>query len=380
MIHRPFWINRIQSAWKKAPVVWLSGIRRVGKTTLASELDGAELLNCDLPSTQRLLADPEAFYRSLDKDVVIFDEVHQLPDPSRLLKIGADVFPHLKILAAGSSTLAATQKFRDSLAGRKRVIELLPVLHAEMEAFGTRDVRKRLMRGGLPPALLADEYDPGFYAEWMDSYYARDVQELFRVEKRSGFLKLVESILRLSGGQLDASALSRLCGLSRPTVLHYLDVLEMTHVIRIIRPFSGGGHRELVRQPKIYAFDTGFVAFARAWNELRPEDCGNLWEHLVLEQILSLPHSPEILYWRDKDHREIDFVIPRGRGAVDVVECKWDADEFSPKNLRIFRALYPTGRNWVVAANLTDPYTRVYGDIEVTFTGLQKLWEHGFSM
>lgn len=58
------------------------------------------------------------------RPVVVFDEVHQLADPSRLLKIGADAFPRIKILATGSSTLAATQKFRDSLAGRKRVVEL----------------------------------------------------------------------------------------------------------------------------------------------------------------------------------------------------------------------------------------------------------------
>lgn len=112
---------------------------------------------------------------------MVLDEVHQLPDPSRLLKIGADAFPKLKILATGSSTLAATQKFRDSLTGRKRVVELVPVLHEELPAFGMTDY---LLRGGLPPALLAKEHNPEFYAEWLDSYFARDVQELFRLEKR----------------------------------------------------------------------------------------------------------------------------------------------------------------------------------------------------
>ena len=108
MISRPFWLERIESCWRKAPIVWLSGVRRAGKTTLAETLDDAEFLNCDLPSSQQLLADPEAFYRSLAKPRLILDEVHQLPDPSRLLKIGADAFPKLKILATGSSTLAAT--------------------------------------------------------------------------------------------------------------------------------------------------------------------------------------------------------------------------------------------------------------------------------
>jgi predicted AAA+ superfamily ATPase len=372
-IARPYWLDRIKTCWKKASIVWLSGVRRVGKTTLAAELEDAEFLNCDLPSSQRILEDPEAFYRSLSKPRLILDEVHQLPDPSRLLKIGADAFPKIKILATGSSTLAATQKFRDSLAGRKRNLHLVPVRHDEVPAFGIRDLRRRLQRGGLPPALLGKDYDPGFYSEWLDSYYARDVQELFRVEKRGGFLKLVESILRMSGGQMEATALSNLCGLSRPTVLTYLDVLELTHVAAIIRPYSRGGKRELIRQSKIYGFDTGFVVFARGWSDLRPEDCDLLWEHLVLERLLSDSSEPEVMYWRDKDQHDLDFVIPGGRGAVDAIECKWDYTRFDPKNLEIFRSLHPNGKNLVLAANVTQPHTRDICGLAVTFTGLDAL-------
>jgi uncharacterized protein len=165
MIERPHWNQRLTDAWQQAPIVWLTGPRRVGKTVLAQELPNTEFLNCDLPSVAERLRDPESFYRSVKKTCVVFDEVHQLPDPSRLLKIGADGFPRLRILATGSSTLAATQKFRDSLTGRKRVVELLPVLHEELPAFGAADIRERLWRGGLPPALLATEPHSEFYGE-----------------------------------------------------------------------------------------------------------------------------------------------------------------------------------------------------------------------
>ena len=153
MIERPFWAAWIEAAWRKAPIVWLSGVRRVGKTTLARQFQGAEHLNCDLPSVQRRVEDPESFFRSLGEGTLVLDEVHQLPDPSRLLKIGADAFPGIRILATGSSTLAATEKFRDSLTGRKRAIHLTPVRVDELAAFGVRDLRVRLHRGGLPPAI-----------------------------------------------------------------------------------------------------------------------------------------------------------------------------------------------------------------------------------
>ncbi|MFM8420962.1 MAG: ATP-binding protein [Verrucomicrobiota bacterium] len=371
MIERPFWAAWIEASWRKAPIVWLSGVRRVGKTTLARQFQGAEHLNCDLPSVQRRVEDPESFFRSLGEGTLVLDEVHQLPDPSRLLKIGADAFPGIRILATGSSTLAATEKFRDSLTGRKRAIHLTPVRVDELAAFGVRDLRVRLHRGGLPPALMATEPDPGFYSEWLDSYYARDVQELFRVEKRSGFLRLVEAVLRLSGGQLEVSTLSNLCGLSRPTIQNYLNVLELTHVATLVRPYCGGGTRELVRQPKVYGFDTGFVAHARGWTDLRPADCGILWEHVVHERLASDPAGHKVNYWRDKDRHEVDFVVPRGRDAVDAIECKWNADAWDPGHLRVFRALHPQGRNWVVSPNVTAPLDRDVGGLNVTFSGLE---------
>ena len=159
MIERPHWKKRIEDAWKEAPIVWLSGVRRSGKTTLAQALRDPKdtlYINCDLPITEDRVRDPELFFRSCEKSVVVFDEVHQLSDSSRLLKVGADLFPKLKILATGSSTLAASKKFRDTLTGRKRLVHLLPVLWTELETFSCKDVSRRLFQGGLPPALLSD--------------------------------------------------------------------------------------------------------------------------------------------------------------------------------------------------------------------------------
>lgn len=366
MIDRPFWIERLVAGWKQASIVWLAGPRRAGKTVLAQSLSDAEFLNCDLPSVAERLQDPESFFRSVKKWLVVFDEVHQLPDPSRLLKIGADGFPNLKILATGSSTLAATRKFRDSLTGRKRVVELAPVLHEELPAFGVTDVRERLLRGGLPPALLAEKHNPEFYAEWMDSYFARDVQELFRLEKRAGFLRLLELVMRQSGGMLDVSKLAAESQVSRPTVTNWLEVYQVTHVAHLVRPFSAGGRREIVAQPKVFGFDTGLVCHARGWDHLRPGDCGVLWEHLVLDALIAAG-VPKIQFWRDKQQREVDFVVPRGRDAVDAIECKWKPDAFETRGLAAFRGQYPKGKNYVVSPLNGPAYDRGAEGLKVSF-------------
>ena len=367
MINRELWLSRIAHAWTQVPIAWLAGVRRSGKTVLARQLPDVEFVNCDLPGEVSRLHDPEAFFRSVRKSCIVFDEVHQLQDPSRLLKIAADAFPHLRILATGSSTLAATRKFRDSLTGRKRTIPLTPVLAAELPAFGIADVTQRLLRGGLPPALLAETPSWEFYAEWLDSFFARDVQELFRVEKRAAFLKLAELLFRQSGGLLEYSSLAKHAGISRPTVMNWIEVLQVTQAVRIIRPFSHGGKRELLAQPKVYAFDTGFICYTRGWDQLRPTDCGTLWENLVLDTLLAAP-VPRVHFWRDKSQREVDFVVPGSRDRVDAIECKWNPDAFEPDNLVAFRLNYPSGRNYVVCPNLLTPYTRRMKNMTVEFT------------
>jgi predicted AAA+ superfamily ATPase len=366
MIERPFWRQRVEDAWREAPIVWLSGVRRAGKTTLARELGGdrALYLNCDLPAVEDMVSDPAFFYRSSSKPIVIFDEIHQLRDPARVLKIGADEFPGLRILATGSSTLAAGKKFRDTLTGRKRTVHLTPATWNELDAFGV-DLPRRLYHGGLPQAMLAESKPPAFYREWMDSFFARDIQRLFGFRDMNRFNALFEYLLRQSGGPFEVTKTASALGISRPTVESHVQALEITHAVTLVRPFHGSGQNELVKQPKVYAFDTGFVSFARGWDPLRPDDCGLLWEHLVLEHLQAhLPDVP-VQCWRDKQGHEIDFVLPRHRDEVDAIECKWNPAAFNRAALDVFRRSYPKGRNFLVSPSGVPARTKRFGPHEV---------------
>jgi predicted AAA+ superfamily ATPase len=101
----------LQETWRAVPIAWLAGGRRSGKTTLAQSLgpDQTLYVNCDLSETEDAVKNPSLFFKGCAKPIVVFDEVHHLKDPSRLLKIGTDVYPQLRILATGSSTLAASK-------------------------------------------------------------------------------------------------------------------------------------------------------------------------------------------------------------------------------------------------------------------------------
>ena len=359
MITRPFWLARLGNLWKQRPVVWLSGVRRVGKTSLCRQIPDGRYFNCDLPSVQRQLADPEAFFvQHRPEAPLLLDEVHRITDPAQTLKIAADEFPGLRILATGSSTLQATGKFRDSLTDRKRVLHLPPVLWREcLGTFAQPELNRRLLHGGLPGPLLADRPDPAFFEDWMDSFYARDIQELFGVRNRTGFLALLKLIALRNGGLLDVSDLAKETGLSRPTVMAHLDAMEIAHAIIRVPPFHGGGHREIVRRPRVYAFDTGLVAHVRGWETIRENDRGLLWENLVLDELRAVYPSSAIHYWRDRGQREIHFVIGMTQGRADAIEAKISPDAFDPDGLAAFRQGYPHGRNVLVCPFVREPYT-----------------------
>ena len=373
MVRRHFWINQLERAWKRRSVVWLSGVRRVGKTFLSQSLPDIEYFDCELPRVRRMMDDPEGFLKGIRGRRVVLDEIHRLEQPSEILKIAADHFPETRILATGSSTLGASARFRDTLAGRKEELWLTPMTTEDLKDFGRVDLRHRLLHGGLPPFFLAKELPEREFQEWMDAYWAKDIQELFRLERRRSFQKFAELLMTQSGGIFEATKFARPCEVSRTTISNYLAVLEATFIVHVLRPYSSHRPTEIISAPKVYGFDTGFVCYHRGWHTLRRDDLGLLWEHVVLNEMHAHLQSREIRYWRDKRGHEVDFILAPSRQSSLAIECKWSASDFAPGNLQAFRRPYPHGDNLVVANDVERSFTQSYGGLSVRFVSLSEL-------
>ena len=373
MVRRSYWIEVIERLWRERSVVWLSGVRRVGKTFLCRSLPDVEYVDCELPSTRRRLEAPERFLRDLVGRRVVVDEIQRLRNPSELLKIAADYYPETSVIATGSSSLGASRRFRDTLTDRKRDLRLTPMTLQDEQEFGSRGIDHRFQHGGLPPFFLAAEVPDRGFQEWLDSYWARDIQELFRLGRRWSFLRFVEMVLAHSGGVFEATRFAAPCEISRTTVVNYLRVLEDTFVVHVVRPYSARRASEIVAAPKVYGFDTGFVCLLKGWDRLRNEDRGVLWEHYVLNEYLARTQDQRIRYWRDKRGHEIDFVLAHRGGSTTAIECKWQAAGFDARNLKAFRSRYPDGDNFVVADDVDASHVRDYGGVAVRFLSLPEL-------
>lgn len=368
MFERPFWTRRVEALLARRNVLWLAGVRRVGKTVLCKSLPGVRYFDCELPRVRRQLEDPELFLRKTGSGLVVLDEIHRLVHPSEVLKIAADHFPRVRVVATGSSTLSARRKFKDTLAGRKNVLWLLPATLADLRAFGRRDLDERMLRGGLPPFLLGEGLDDAGFGEWIEAFWAKDLEELFVVEKKAAFMKFLELLFRQSGGLFEATAFAGPCEVSRQTIQNYLQILETTLTAIVLRPFGGVSAVELKAQPKVFAFDTGFVCYLRDWDRLRDDDRGPLLEHLVLNELCAHVPRDRVFYWRDKQKHEVDFVARLGRSRAPLaIECKASSKSFDPAGLRAFRARHPAGDNLVVCLDLAEPLVSRFGALEVRF-------------
>lgn len=374
MVTRHHWVELVEKAWRRRSVLWLAGVRRAGKTFLCRSLDGVEYFDCELPRMRRLMEDPGGFLEAQRGRRIVLDEIHRLGNPSELLKIAADHFPDTRVLATGSSTLEATAKFRDTLTGRKETVWLTPMLSSDLVDFGAEGLERRLLHGGLPPMFLADNVPERDFQDWVDAYWAKDIQELFRLERRWSFQRFLELLFAQSGGMFEATRFATPCEVSRQTISNYLTALEATFVAHVVRPFSSRRANEIVAAPKVYGFDTGFVSYYRGWQTLRSEDLGLLWEHFVLNEIQGRLQIRELRYWRNKQGAEVDFVLPRrgDRGPI-AIECKWKAASFDARSLSKFRQLYPDGSNFVVATDVDTSHRRKYDGFEAEFVSLGQL-------
>jgi predicted AAA+ superfamily ATPase len=353
-------------------MLWLWGVRRTGKTSLAQSQSGNEYLDCELPAVRRLLADPAALLASLPGKTLVLDEVHRLHNAAEVLKLAAESFPDIRLLAIGPARLEAMNTTLGTSFRSGIQLWLTPMVQADLVDLGNRDLNHRFLHGGLPPHFLSPAPPDKEFQAWMDSYWAKDVQELFRLERRDPFQRFVELVLARSGELFEATQFTAPCGVSRGTIVKYLSALEATGVALVVRPFSSRRSHEIITAPKVYGFDTGFVCVQLGWTHLRSEDLGRLWPHYVLNEIAARTQGVGVRYWRDKQGHEVSFVCAPEGGTLLGLECAWSANDLDPAGLLAFARNYPQARLLVATTDAELSFKRSYNGVGVEFVGLSE--------
>jgi predicted AAA+ superfamily ATPase len=332
-------------------IILLTGPRQCGKTTLSLMLnDDHQYLNYDL-AEHRLLVAEKSWDR--DKSLIILDELHKMDKWKSWLKGIYDVegIPP-GLLVTGSAKLSAFRKTGDSLAGRHFQFRLHPLDLKEAidnTDLDTDEVFSRLMTtGGFPEPFLNGTRR--YYNRWKRSHndliLKEDLVTLTAVRDIQSIETLIEMLRSRVGSTVSTSSLARALQKSPNTIQHWLQLLADLYVIFAVPPYHRNIARALLKQPKYYFYDNGMVI----------GDDGAKLENLVACALLKEIHRLEdvegerlgIHFIRDKDEREIDFVITRDTEPQHLIEVKW-ADTSLSANLQRFLPDQPLKRTQLVA-------------------------------
>jgi len=323
-------------------MVFLVGPRQVGKTWLAMEI--AKFYSSPAYFTYDHYEDRKIIHREswLPKtDLLILDELHKMKGWKNFLKGVYDTRPgHLHILVTGSARLDAFRQTGDSLAGRFFIHHLLPYSLRELKEIGeSADLDKLIRRGGFPEPYLAEtdteaERWRGLYA---DSLIRTDVLDFEHVHDMRNMQLVFELLRHRVGSPISIKSIAEDVQAAPNTVKKYIRILEALYIVFQVTPYSRNIARSILKEPKIYFFDTGLVS----------GDEGARFENCVAVSLLKhttrrtdeTGADTRVCYLRTKDGREVDFCVVERERIKAAIEAKTD-DSAVSRHLKYFHSRY----------------------------------------
>lgn len=316
------------------PVVFVTGARQVGKTSILAHLFPEHTyVTLDDPAKAAEAENaPSEFLRSLQYPVII-DEAQYVPGLFRHIKIVVDASKKKgQFFITGSQSFSLMQNLTESLAGRCGIVSLQPLSARELSHAGRMpSVEEYISTGGFP-ALYADKFGSPrhWYPSYVATYLERDVRNILHVGSLRDFNRFLRATAVRTSQTLSLSDMARDVGVAPNTIKSWISVLEASHIIALLEPYHRSIGKRLVKSPKIYFLDTGLAAHLMglsSWKEIEKSHlAGAIWETYAFNQIYRAfleqgITSPPLYYWRTKDGQEVDFLIDKG-GRFIALEAK----------------------------------------------------------
>jgi uncharacterized protein len=350
-------------------MIFLTGPRQVGKTTFAlnwlkeSGVEGT-YFNWDDPAVlQAYKRNPLFFKNVIDERhrgtpvPVVFDEIHKHREWRGILKGLYDVNQErMQLLVTGSARLGLYRKSGDSLLGRYFPFQMFPVGLPEAvgdfsrvlkddipfsqgdallervrraSRSGLRETLEKLLAfGGFPEPFLKDS--ERFHRRWLREYIAlltrEDIREFSRISDLKGMERLVSLLPSKVGAPLSINSLREDLGVHYQTIVNWIEVLKALYLVFTISPWSRDLKRSLSKEAKLYFYD---------WSVL--DDPGFRFENLLALTLTRMAArftetglgDFEIRYVRDREKREVDFLLVKNGDPVCLIEAKRGDEKIS---------------------------------------------------
>lgn len=324
--------TKLSEAVRQFPVVFLTGPRQSGKTTLLrNKFPDFKYVNLEDPEMRQWAMDQPKDFLKHNNFPVIIDEVQYAPELFSYIQIMVDEenSPGLFILS-GSQNFLLMEKISQSLAGRSAVLSLLPFSYAELIDADISEDTDEIILKGFYPRLFQTVYDTElFYKSYVNTYVERDVRSLSNIGNINDFIRFMKLCAGRCGQLLNISSLANECGIAYNTCKSWLSYLTTSYVIQLVQPYYKNYNKKIVKTPKLFFTDTGLLTYLLG---IKSTDTlsihpfrGYIFENLVytelLKQRLNFGKENNIWFWRDNHGTEIDFLLEDSAG-IKCIEVK----------------------------------------------------------
>ena len=352
-------------------VVFISGVRQCGKTTLTKQLalPGAEMRSLDNSAMKQVaIEDPAGFVRKKGSGPLVIDEIQKVPSLLPEIKLAVDANTAKgQYLVTGSANIKTLPSVTESLAGRMGTVRLRPLAHGEVTGnaptfvkcafdgdfpstvndFTKADVIRLAFRGGYGEVLdLPVRAKRLWFKSYLDAMLLHDIRELMDVRTYQTLRKMAEDLFARSAKFFDATEFTSAYGIKQETFTRYMSILKTLFLVDEVEAWHETDYDGLGKRSKFFAADTGMMASVLNWNEeevnFDSDRAGKLVETWVYNQLapqVDLEAGFAITQFRDKQKREIDFMVTDTEGATLGIEVKAGSDvgKGDFKNLAWFR-------------------------------------------
>lgn len=349
---------------KDRQMLFLVGPRQVGKTTTSLEVSIPRprylYLNWDIEKDRALIrkgvdavAETAGVNHMTNKPVVIFDELHKFRKWKTFLKGFFDKYSkQIQIIVTGSARLDIYKRGGDSLMGRYFLYRLHPVSVAELinpvvreteispisYKIADEDFQALFDFGGFPEPFL--KRNKKFYTRWkrlrMQQLFTEDIRDLTRIQE-IGEIELLAYLLQEQTGQLtNYTNLANKINVSVETIGRWIKVLKSFYYCFTLQPWTKNITRSLLKEPKVYLWD---------WSLIKDE--GAKVENFIASHLYKAVHywtdqglgDYDLYYLRDKEKREVDFLVSKDGKPWFIVEAKTSDNEGLSKSLFYYQEL-----------------------------------------